>query len=277
MGGLLLHPNDKTRYESIVHDPPQCLLLVAADGSGKKTILSNLAEQIAKHKENIIILELEENKKTIGIDAIRDLKLSLRLKTSQKRVILIPRAEIITVEAQNSLLKILEEPPENVHFLMAVNQIYDVLETIRSRTSIWRLTPPTNKQLNDYFEKYDEIQRKRAFSIGQSRVGLICSILTNSENHELLHSIDVAKEILGENHFERLLRVDAYAKDATQFAKLLDGLQLTCQAALEHAAIKKMHSVQHWHRRLVVVTDAQNLLANNIQPKLVACQLFIKL
>lgn len=53
---------------------------------------------------------------------------------SQRRVIYIPNADQMTIQAQNSILKLIEEPPERTIFIFAVNKRNKLLPTILSRT-----------------------------------------------------------------------------------------------------------------------------------------------
>ena len=67
---------------------------------------------------NFILLQLNQNKKNIEIDQIRNL-----INFSQKksfndtiRFVLIDNLENLTINASNALLKLLEEPPNNLYF-----------------------------------------------------------------------------------------------------------------------------------------------------------------
>ena len=275
---LLLHPLSQKRYDQIVAHTPQSVLLVAPRGSGKESILRQLAKDILGEKAVGRLFELNppEDKNSIGIEAIRELKNSLRLKSDKKRVILISQAHLMTVEAQNSFLKLLEEPPAQVYFLMGVCVISDVLQTIKSRTSVWRLTMPTYQQINVYFSGYPSDKLAKTMAIAGTKVGLISSLLKDTD-HPLLHEIDYAKEILASNHFERLIKVDALSKDQAQTALVLEAMELICKAALEHAATKQTQNIKQWNKRLKQVVKAQDLLATNVQPKLVLSHLFMVL
>lgn len=276
---LLLHPHAVERYKLLVSDPPQSILLVAPAGSGKETLLHQLAADILGKNPAGRLFELTppEDKKSIGIEAIRELKVSLRLKSAESRVVTIPHAELLTTEAQNSFLKLLEEPPAKTHFFMAVTKLGDMLDTIQSRTAVWRLTLPTKQQLDEYFADKPDAMRAKAIAIGESRIGLISALLDDDQNHDFLHAIDTAKEILGEKHFDRMIRVDALSKDAPQATLLLEALELICKAALENAANNNAHTVRQWHKRLVLVTEAQELIAESVQSKLVLSYLFMRI
>lgn len=276
---LLLHPQSKVRYDTFVADPPQSILLVAPEGSGKETILLSLATDIlGSHSAGrLFVIEPLEDKPSIGIQQIQELKIALRLKSDKHRVVIIPHAELMTADAQNSFLKLLEEPPKEVHFFMAVTKLGDVLETVQSRAAIWRLLPPTKQQLLDFFATKPTAATAKAIAIGQSRIGLIGALIEDDQNHELLHAIEIAKELLAENHFERLVRVDGLAKDKLQVTLLLEALQLICKAALESAATKNAHTVKQWHKRLGIVVQAEEWLSVSVQPKLVLSYLFMRI
>lgn len=70
-----------------------------------------------------------------GIDLMRDLKGFLWQKpnTSKKRIAIINNSENLTDEAQNAILKITEEPPENAMLILVVNQLDNILPPLLSR------------------------------------------------------------------------------------------------------------------------------------------------
>ncbi len=87
------------------------------------------------------ILEPEEDKQTISIDQIRDLQhqLSLRPHSAKYKTGIILEAQRMTVEAQNALLKTLEEPPARSILILTAPSTKSLLPTIVSRCQIERL------------------------------------------------------------------------------------------------------------------------------------------
>ncbi len=79
-----------------------------------------------------------------GVDDVRALR--ERLVTSamagRSRVFIIDEAHMLTREAQNALLKSLEEPPEDIHFIFATTAPHKLLDTIRSRCHRFSMAPP---------------------------------------------------------------------------------------------------------------------------------------
>lgn len=70
-----------------------------------------------------------------GIDEIRDLKEKIKFAPTRAKtkVYIIDEIHMLTKEAFNALLKTLEEPPENVYFILCTTEIHKIPETIISR------------------------------------------------------------------------------------------------------------------------------------------------
>lgn len=277
---LLLNPISQKRFQSLKNDPPQCLVLIAPAGSGKETVLKELAADILGKNPVGRLFEIlpEPDKDSIGIDAIRELKLSLRLKSNDQRVILINQAQKLTLEAQNSILKLLEDTPKNTHFLISVNDSKDLLETIISRAVVWQFVSPSADQIKEYFSSFSENSLNKAIAISGNRVGLIHALLNQENEHPLIQAIDLAKSILASNHFERLIMVDSLHKDTKQTLLVLEALGLVAKSAMELSASKNnTKQLQQWHKRLNVVTEASALIKSNVNSKLVLSRTFLVL
>lgn len=77
----------------------------------------------------------KEDEKNIGIDDIRELQSRITMSPSRGiyHVVIVSDADHLSIEAQNSMLKILEEPPKTAVIILTTNQWKDLLPTIRSR------------------------------------------------------------------------------------------------------------------------------------------------
>ena len=97
---------------------------------------------------NFSLINLKINKKNIEIEQIRNI-INYSQKSSfnqNKRFILIDNIELLTKNASNSLLKLLEEPPENLYFILIHDNSYRILETIKSRSINFKINF-TNKSI----------------------------------------------------------------------------------------------------------------------------------
>jgi DNA polymerase-3 subunit gamma/tau len=108
----------------------------AADMPEKRTALEKLAESLAK---NAFKLEDDFLSETIPIAQIRKAAYWSRLSPSGKRkTLIIENADRMKDEARNSLLKLLEEPPESINIVLTVTRRESVLPTILSRLRPYR-------------------------------------------------------------------------------------------------------------------------------------------
>jgi len=95
-----------------------------------------------------------------GIDEIRDLrdKVNLAPAASRMKVYIIDEVHMLTAEAFNALLKMLEEPPEHVVFVLATTEKHKVLPTIISRCQSFDFRRPSVKTLVEKLEEISEAE-----------------------------------------------------------------------------------------------------------------------
>ncbi len=89
---------------------------------------------------DVVALEPEEPGKRIGIDPVRDVirKMTLRPRHRGPRVSVIRDAHLLTFEAQNAMLKLLEEPPGTAVIVLVTPAAGSLLATVRSRCQVLR-------------------------------------------------------------------------------------------------------------------------------------------
>ena len=87
-----------------------------------------------KSNPNFISIDIDEDKKSIDINQIRNLILTLNKSSFNKkpRLVLIDNIELLNLNSVNALLKILEEPNDNIYFIL-INNHKKILPTLRSR------------------------------------------------------------------------------------------------------------------------------------------------
>lgn len=97
---------------------------------------------------NIDVIELDAASNR-GIDDVRAIKEAAKLVPvrGRKKVYIVDEAHMLTPEASNALLKILEEPPSHVVFILATTNPEKLIGTIRSRTTIINFTKATIGEL----------------------------------------------------------------------------------------------------------------------------------
>jgi DNA polymerase III subunit delta' len=114
-----------------------CLDRRDADACGTCLACRKLA---AGNHPDVITLA-PSDKKTIAIDQVREAagRIALRPSEASTKVVLVMAADSATPQAQNALLKTLEEPPGATCFLLTATRLRALLPTVRSRCAILRL------------------------------------------------------------------------------------------------------------------------------------------
>ncbi|NQT92579.1 MAG: hypothetical protein HQ559_07455 [Lentisphaerae bacterium] len=100
---------------------------------------------------DVIELSPPEGKERIGIGQVRDVIRSAQFAPVQSdcKVCLIAAAEGLTIEAANALLKILEEPPRGLRFILLAEHPSDLLPTIVSRSRLIRMPIASQVQITE--------------------------------------------------------------------------------------------------------------------------------
>lgn len=88
---------------------------------------------------------------TIKIEHIKPIQEIIKYGPSQMphKVVIVPNAHTMTLQASNAFLKTLEEPPKNVHFILTTHNASQLYTTIQSRSQIIHLTPLHNDKILD--------------------------------------------------------------------------------------------------------------------------------
>jgi DNA polymerase III subunit delta' len=128
--------------------------------SRNKNLLLEKANSICQEKQiDKFDINILESEKQIGIANVKEIQAKAYLKpTKSKEKALVIFAFLgLTIEAQNALLKLLEEPPNNTIIILLVGSIDSVLPTIRSRCKIIELNQETTSSENENLDKHLEL------------------------------------------------------------------------------------------------------------------------
>lgn len=115
-------------------------------------------KQLIKYPDIHVIDQIEKTG-TIGIDQVKKLQMEMLFKplNLEKQVGVISEAHNLTKEAQNALLKTLEEQPEQTIYILTVNNEKSLLPTIRSRCIKIYVRKPSKLKASEKLSRKPEI------------------------------------------------------------------------------------------------------------------------
>ena len=115
-----------------------------------KIIPDNKSFKLVQNKSNpnFILVDIQEDKKNIDINQIRNLILTLNKSSfnTKPRFVLIDNIELLNINAVNALLKILEEPNDNINFIL-INNNKRILPTLKSRCLNFKIQLTSNQSI----------------------------------------------------------------------------------------------------------------------------------
>ena len=123
------------------------------------------------------IIWVTHEKMSIGVDDIRaqvNNDIAIKPYSSAKKIYIIPDADKMTEQAQNALLKTIEEPPEYAVVILLAENVNHLLQTILSRCVVLNLKPVSEEEIADYLVKQYSIPdyaAKVAAQFSQGNVG----------------------------------------------------------------------------------------------------------
>ena len=197
-----------------------------------------------------------DDKVTIGVDQIREIKEDMATFPGELRVkvYIIENADSMTVQAQNSFLLSLEEPPEYVRFFLICESAISLLETVRSRAPTLRMSRLDRDEIERYILKNDS----RARSLSEEEPETFKAVIHASDGR-----IGRARALLGGR--ERKAMLDE-RKTAETVVSLLsspnrtEAVELVSILGTKRASvIKYLTAVEYAIRDLILLKKSENV------------------
>jgi DNA polymerase-3 subunit delta' len=141
-------------------------MLCGPRGIGKATFAYKIAKMVYGNVGDFFIIDLAHNlddrgniksdAKMISVNTVRAMidRMQMSSMSGKWRVVLIDAVDELTVAAENAILKLLEEPPQQTLFLLVTHQLSNVLPTVRSRARVEKMHPLTLSELRELCTKF---------------------------------------------------------------------------------------------------------------------------
>ena len=221
--------NDKIKNELInsvkQNKYSHSYLFLGTSGIGKRLIAKEFAKMVlcgAEEKycgkcksclefdsnNNPDFWEIEPDGNNVKIEQIREMqrKIAEQPIISEKKVYIINKADTMTREAQNCLLKTLEEPPEFANIILIGANEANFLSTIKSRCTIIKFNNIPDEEIKKYLEQKYELENVPE-SIILASSGSIGKAEIIKDKQELYNAVDEAI-----NNIEKMDLIDTLKK-----------------------------------------------------------------
>lgn len=195
-------------YKSIIRDNrlSHSYIFNGVEGIGKKLFSTNLSKAILckelkedacekctsckkiNHGNHPDLIILEPDGKSIKNRQIKEFQefLSYMPNESEKKIVIINDSNTMTTSAQNTILKILEEPPSYALIILITSNLNSLLDTIKSRCQIINFNKLDIDIVNDFLINEYDLKKEDANAIALFSNGIIKKASLAYENDKFL-------------------------------------------------------------------------------------------
>ncbi|MBC7457834.1 MAG: DNA polymerase III subunit delta' [Bdellovibrionaceae bacterium] len=209
---------------------PHAMLFTGPESIGKKIVAYAIAQKllcevkdtpdtpcgvcpscirVAKHQsENV--LYIEPSGQNIKVDQARHIIEFLNLSNfGRSRVVIIDQAHLFNPQAANSILKILEEPSDNVFFILIAPEAESMMRTIRSRSQVIRFNPLSEIEIKSIKPGLPEW----VYKCSRGQLNAVASLSSPEGMNKRIQSFDLLELFWNEKDFLNLATWRSSFKD----------------------------------------------------------------
>ncbi|MBE5924535.1 MAG: DNA polymerase III subunit delta [Lachnospiraceae bacterium] len=225
-------------------------ILNGEKGAGKRTLAAVVAKslqceegepdpcgkchsciQADSNNQPDIIWVKHEKPNLISVDEIREQivnDVDLKPYSSRYKIYIVPDAQLMNPQAQNALLKTLEEPPEYAIILLLANSIGKFLPTVLSRCTILNFKPVEPLHVVEYLTNNLSVDQSKArfcAEFAQGNLGKAIRLAISPEYNELLEdSVRLLKRLQDmdmEDIIAAVKNLGKYKLDVTDYMDIM--------------------------------------------------------
>lgn len=219
-------------------------MFVGTDGIGKKMFAKELSKALMCLNENAscckcksciefdsgnstdyFYIEPQESK-SIKIDQIREMQKTTIEKPiiAKRKTYIINDADKMTKEAQNCLLKTLEEPPEYVTIILIGVNENSFLSTIKSRCTIIHFNELKKDELKRYLQKENIELEEEMLDLAEGSIKQVLKLKQNEEMYKNIYGI--FKNIAKINPIDLVKKADILYKSKDEILEVLGSINI---------------------------------------------------
>ena len=254
----------------------------------------NLMEQMLTEKGKNPYFKIKlKNANTILINSIREIKknINLSIEKDKYKIYMIFEAEKLcfpNTESANSLLKVLEEPPENVLFILITSDLSLLIDTIISRCVPIYYSKLEKSEIERYLSKHNP-NNSYNHEIAKISNGSISNANLLSKNYE--YKMEILKSIINasiDSDYDKISKINNFFKDKNESIETLNLLNLFFRSIFlnknEFQYLEKQtnyilskYKNINWEKCILLVNNTQNYILRNCNMEIAITSLIIEL
>lgn len=192
----------------------------------------------------------------IKVDSVRAINDNVNFSSlgGEKRVVIIENCENFNLSSANALLKNLEEPKDDITYILTTTDTSKILSTIRSRCQVYSLTQPSIAECREYFAGIKSSEKDELIQIYGGNIGMVKAALENPKRFEILQkALAAQKHIQSGDKYSLAKLLYAFNKKKEDFVLFLKDIEYICDSSLSQNSVNILNAV----------TDAKNALERN--------------
>ena len=224
-------------------------ILCIEQNDEQENCLSCLKFKSSNHPD-FMILEPENN--VIKIEQIRNMqeKISEKPIVSKKKVCIIVDSDCMTKEAQNCLLKTLEEPPEYATIILTTANESKLLNTIKSRCIKVKFNGLLENEINQYLKQNEIVVNEENYiKISQGSIGKLLDI---KEDEDVYNQVNIVLENIDKNTLIDILnKAEILYSQKDKIQEILDYINIYLYNTKDIRKINCIEYVEDTKKRLI--------------------------
>ena len=199
--------------------------------------------------------------------------------SAEGRAVLLYHVERMNEESANALLKVMEEPPEGVLFLLTADSLAGVLPTIRSRCVSFAVAPVSPEECAKWCigQGVDKKQAQLYSQLFDGHIGTVLAAAQDDARREQVEkALTLAKAAAAQDSYAAAVLLAGYEKDKAAAAALLGDFRAVAAAGLRGCGGAPLTG-DAARRALPLADAAIQRLGAQVNPKIVLSVLAAKL